>query len=161
MPDFEEITRRVMKDGRLIPVQMAVSVGWRTHAMLDLAQKHPVIHTGLRREYRDLAHGLSRAILTLYPESLNALLHPVGMRLEDFIREASPAMMSDQVLLIPWSVRQIWLLVSAVQMVVRHSEMEADTRAALVDFAHQLEPVLLAHHPDVAELLAAGWKASE
>jgi hypothetical protein len=66
-------------------------------------------------------------------------------------------MMDEDMIQVNISVKQAWLLVSAIQLAVRHPELHEPTVTALTETARQFQAAVVAVHPDLDTLAEMGW----
>lgn len=66
---FLGITRRVMSDDRVLPVEISIKEAWLLISGLQLATRHPEISEHMRNALTDIARQFQGAITDLHPEA--------------------------------------------------------------------------------------------
>ena len=148
-----QITRQALADSTRIPISIRVVGAWILASAVLLARRHPGLHKPLKRELRDIQHLFEAAISDRHPDTKGVLEN-----VHDQTRfiEATQASMGDQEPVVcTLKARQIWLLVSALQLATRHPQVP--NREEIIFLGRQFQVALTEHNPVVREVLEMGW----
>lgn len=151
------ITRRVMKDASRVPVSLRVADAWFVASVIGMASKHPSLDRQHQNELRDVQRVLRLAIVARYPAARALVNDSQRYSEQAFIARAVPFMADEQPLVGALSMRQLWLLVGALQLAVTHPRCPRRDHIAAV--GRQVQARIVAAYPDAAELLELGWRA--
>lgn len=139
-----KITARMLSDKTPMVDDILVNQAWMLVAALQLAALHPAL--------RSATAGRISRVADLY---LNAIYrrHPLA-------RKTGPtlALMADESpLTITMRISDAWMIVSAIQLTMRHTEVDDDLRGRLTALARKYQAALATVHPAAGELLEMGW----
>lgn len=148
MDEYEdlEITGRVMSDKTLLPVTITIMYALMIVTALELAATHPglgkskLIIDQIRRKFR-------QAVTARYPDAQRGASTKV----------LAKAMSDERPLSFSMTIGQAWMLVSAVQLTLRHPGISADMAQPLEDLARQFQGSVIEIHPEAAGIIERGW----
>lgn len=79
------------------------------------------------------------------------------MNADEFRGAAIPAMTDETILPVNITISDAWMIVSALQLTVRHPDLHEPLRNRLTDIAHQFQSKIAELHPEADEALNMGW----
>lgn len=74
-----------------------------------------------------------------------------------FMKVTREVMTDEALLQVNISIKEAWLLTSALQLATRHPGVKGKMKKSIVDIAKQFEQAIIDLHPEAAEPLALGW----
>lgn len=158
-----EAVHRLMTDSTEVTLQLPCLPAWMMLTVIRQARKHPAIKgRPIGRMMKQMAQTVERAIGEYDSKVVRLVNSPLQYhqyRPEDMEVLAQAAQDSTQ-LSINWTIRDVWLFVSAVQLMVRHPDVTESMAADIRHLADNSAELILEYHPGAADVIAKGWDPS-
>lgn len=143
---MKSITHEVMSDKTIVPMLIAPQMAWPLAVMIRLAARHPNRNEWGKKEHIAIAKTIEAVVKARHPLPM---LYGAA-QLEPIMRDEEPQT-------IPLTMRDLWMIVGAVQLVIRHPEVSGDVVKICAQAAQQIQERIIEHHPDAWLLLQMGW----
>lgn len=76
---------------------------------------------------------------------------------QEGLRQAGLAIGSDKEITVTLPIRELWLIVSGLQLAAAHPYLHEPLQTICEGIGHKLGALIIAELPEVAELLEMGW----
>lgn len=157
-----DIVNGVMTDETDVIVRSPVQNLWILHLALEMAMKHPSLRFMTKKAYRDINREVERVISEFNPRVLwvmnSPLKHEQHRPADRTLLEN--AMMSPAPLDVVLRIWQVWLAVSALQLLARHPVADSTLYDGTRRVVGEMTALLEAQHPGTAAIIAKGWDES-
>lgn len=154
------IAAECMTDYAPVPVEIGVPEAWMLVTGMDLALKYPGYGDALRLSLAAATEQFRNAMIQRNPEVKRLLGDQHGLDVEAFTAASQPIMRDTVPLSVLVTYCDLWLVISALQLTVRHPDLPEMLGNALVAIAGFFEAALTQKHPDAALIIAMGWNTA-
>lgn len=143
---MRRVTGQVMSDKTVHPLHIAPQMAWPLAVIIRLAARHPARNKWGKKEHISIAKKLEKPVKARHP-------------LPDFygVNDLMPIMEDAQEMQIALTMRDLWMIVGAVQLVTRHPEANGEALRLATETARLMQARIIEHHPDAWLLLQMGW----
>lgn len=145
--------------GRTKTPDPRVHTNWRTitlnEAQFHICTRHFPPDGSSQKAFERAYNIVLRKIIEQHPELKKPLTEQEALAL------ATAAMSDTQLLTVQIPIMEAWTLVAALQMTTRHPGIGEALRQRIEKIARQFQGAITNVHPEVAEVLEAGWNPAQ
>lgn len=76
---------------------------------------------------------------------------------DEFMRIGKQVMSDETILPVNITIKDAWMLISALQLATRHPKLPKTTHDFVVSVGHQFQNSIVQLHPEAEKLLERGW----
>jgi len=152
------IVRLLMTDERPLQANFDHAAAAVLVSGIMLIERHPGIGEGFKRRAKAIRETIRQAIHAVAPDYADMLRDGYE---NDEDEQALKFIKSEGMLLVTFTVSDVWLIVSILQAVTRHPELPPDMLERIEKIGRQVQAKVAEIHPDANDLMEAGWDWDE